>query len=350
MAEFAANVVRVGIEEHPNADILEIGKVNEVTVIVPKGKYRTGDLAAYIPEAAIVPDDVLELLGLVGKLAGKKKNRVKAIKLRGVVSGGLLHPLGIGRLADAGLAEGDDVTELLGLVKYEPPIPVSMGGQVFSAQGGTVKYDIDSILRYPELLPRETPVVVTEKLHGTWCCMGWHPDFGDIVSSKGVSGRGLAFRLVEENAGNLYVRAFRVWEEWLMSVLGHHRETKTPYYLLGEIFGRGVQDLHYDLPNPGFRAFDVRIGPRYLPWPEVEATASAHDGPGTVPVLGVVEDWPAAEKYVSGATTFGGKHVREGVVMRLRDASWSVGDPEERPIAKWVSDAFRVRKGGTEFN
>lgn len=350
MAEFAANVVRVGIEEHPNADILEIGKVNEVTVIVPKGKYRTGDLAAYIPEAAIVPDDVLELLGLVGKLAGKKKNRVKAIKLRGVVSGGLLHPLGIGRLADADLAEGDDVTELLGLVKYEPPIPVSMGGQVFSAQGGTVKYDIDSILRYPELLPRETPVVVTEKLHGTWCCMGWHPDFGDIVSSKGVSGRGLAFRLVEENAGNLYVRAFRVWEEWLMSVLGHHRETGTPYYLLGEIFGRGVQDLHYDLPNPGFRTFDVRIGPRYLPWPEVEATASAHDGPGTVPVLGVVEDWPAAEKYVSGATTFGGKHVREGVVMRLRDASWSVGDPVERPIAKWVSDAFRVRKGGTEFN
>ena len=350
MAEFAANVVRVGIEEHPNADVLEIGKVNEVTVIVPKGKYRTGDLAAYIPEAAVVPDDVLELLGLVGKLAGKKKNRVKAIKLRGVVSGGLLHPLGVGRLADVDLAEGDDVTELLGLAKYEPPIPVSMGGQVFSAQGGTVKYDIDSILRYPELLPRETPTVVTEKLHGTWCCMGWHPDFGDIVSSKGVSGRGLAFRLVEENAGNLYVRAFRVWEEWLMSVLGHHRETGTPYYLLGEIFGRGVQDLHYDLPNPGFRAFDVRIGPRYLPWPEVEAAATAHDGPGTVPVLGVVEDWPAAEKYVSGSTTFGGKHVREGVVMRPRDASWSVGDPEERPIAKWVSDAFRVRKGGTEFN
>ena len=350
MAEFAANVVRVGIEEHPNADVLEIGKVNEVTVIVPKGKYRTGDLAAYIPEAAVVPDDVLELLGLVGKLAGKKKNRVKAIKLRGVVSGGLLHPLGVGRLADVDLAEGDDVTELLGLAKYEPPIPVSMGGQVFSAQGGTVKYDIDSILRYPELLPRETPTVATEKLHGTWCCMGWHPDFGDIVSSKGVSGRGLAFRLVEENAGNLYVRAFRVWEEWLMSVLGHHRETGTPYYLLGEIFGRGVQDLHYDLPNPGFRAFDVRVGPRYLPWPEVEAAATAHDGPGTVPVLGVVEDWPAAEKYVSGSTTFGGKHVREGVVMRPRDASWSVGDPEERPIAKWVSDAFRVRKGGTEFN
>lgn len=350
MAEFVANVVRVGIEEHPNADVLEIGKVNEVTVIVPKGKYRTGDLAAYIPEAAVVPDDVLELLGLVGKLAGKKKNRVKAIKLRGVVSGGLLHPLGVGRLADVDLAEGDDVTELLGLAKYEPPIPVSMGGQVFAAQGGTVKYDIDSILRYPELLPRETPTVLTEKLHGTWCCMGWHPDFGDIVSSKGVSGRGLAFRLVEENAGNLYVRAFRVWEEWLMSVLGHHRETGTPYYLLGEIFGRGVQDLHYDLPNPGFRAFDVRIGPRYLPWPEVEAAATAHDGPGTVPVLGVVEDWPAAEKYVSGSTTFGGKHVREGVVMRPRDASWSVGDPEERPIAKWVSDAFRVRKGGTEFN
>ena len=350
MADFAANVVRVRIEEHPNADALEIGKVNDVTVIVVKGKYETGDLAAYIPEAAIVPDDVLELLGLVGRLSGKQKNRVKAIKLRGVVSGGLLHPLGQGRLEGVDLAEGDDVTELLGLVKYEPPIPVTMAGQVFAAHGATVKYDIDSIRRYPELLPRQTPVVVTEKLHGTWCCMGWHPDFGDIVSSKGMSGRGLALRLTEENEGNLYIRAFRAWGEWLASVLGQHRDTGTPYYVLGEVFGRGVQDLHYGLPNPGFRVFDVRVGPRYLPWPEVEALATADDGPGVVPVLGVVDDWPEAEKYVSGSTTLDGEHVREGVVMRPLDSSWSAGDPEERPIAKWVSDAFRVRKGGTDFN
>lgn len=350
MADFAANVVRVRIEEHPNADALEIGKVNDVTVIVAKGKYETGDLAAYIPEAAIVPDDVLDLLGVAGKLAGKQKNRVKAIKLRGVVSGGLLHPLGEGRLAGVELAEGDDVTERLGLVKYEPPIPVTMAGQVFAAQGATVKYDIDSILRYPELLPRNVRVVVTEKLHGTWCCMGWHPRFGDIVSSKGMSGRGLALRLAEENEGNLYVRAFRTWSEWLQAALGRHRETETPYYVLGEVFGRGVQDLHYSVPNPEFRVFDARVGARYLPWPEVEALATADGGPGVVPVLGVVEDWPEAEQYVSGSTTLGGAHVREGVVMRPVDASWSVGDPEERPIAKWVSDAFRVRRGGTDFN
>lgn len=350
MADFAANVVRVRIEEHPNADVLEIGKVNDVTVIVAKGKYQTGDLAAYIPEAAIVPDDVMELLGVAGRLAGKQKNRVKAVRLRGVVSGGLLHPLGEGRLAGVELAEGDDVTERLGLVKYEPPIPVTMAGQVFAARGATVKYDIDSIRRYPDLLPRHVRVVVTEKLHGTWCCIGWHPGFGDIVSSKGMSGRGLALRLTEENEGNLYVRAFRAWSAWLEAALGRHRETETPYYVLGEVFGRGVQDLHYGLANPGLRVFDVRVGPRYLPWPEVEALAEADGGPGVVPVLGVVDDWPEAEPLVSGSTTLGGAHVREGVVMRPLDSSWSVGDPEERPIAKWVSDAFRVRKGGTDFN
>jgi len=350
MADFAANVVRVRIEEHPNADVLEIGKVNDVTVIVAKGKYQTGDLVAYIPEAAIVPDDVLELLGVSGKLAGKQKNRVKAIKLRGVVSGGLLHPLGEGRLANVELAEGDDVTERLGLVKYEPPIPVTMAGQVFAAPGATVKYDVDSIRRYPDLLPRHARVVVTEKLHGTWCCIGWHPGFGDIVSSKGMSGRGLALRLTEENEGNLYVRAFRAWSEWLEAALGRHRETETPYYVLGEVFGRGVQDLHYGLSNPGLRVFDVRVGPRYLPWSEVEALAEGNGGPGVVPALGVVDDWPEAEPYVSGSTTLGGAHVREGVVMRPLDSSWSVGDPEDRPIAKWVSDAFRVRKGGTDFN
>lgn len=46
------------------------------------------------------------------------------------------------------VSEGDDVTDLLGIIKYEPPIPVHMAGEVFNAFGMTLKYDIENFRRY----------------------------------------------------------------------------------------------------------------------------------------------------------------------------------------------------------
>ena len=58
-----------------------------------KGVYKTGDLGVYIPEQAVLPEWVISRLGLEGRLAGKAQNRVKAIKLRGVLSQGLIYPV-----------------------------------------------------------------------------------------------------------------------------------------------------------------------------------------------------------------------------------------------------------------
>ena len=77
------------MKEHPNADALEIAQIEDYMSLVQKGVYHTGDLVVYLPEASVVPQDVIEELGLEGRLAGKTKNRVKAIKLRGVLSQGL---------------------------------------------------------------------------------------------------------------------------------------------------------------------------------------------------------------------------------------------------------------------
>ena len=93
MATFEAKVYRLEIEEHPNADAIELAKVGDYRSIVRKGDFKTGDLGVYIPEAAIVPDWLISELGLEGKLAGKDKNRVKAIKLRGILSQGLIYPV-----------------------------------------------------------------------------------------------------------------------------------------------------------------------------------------------------------------------------------------------------------------
>ena len=204
------------VEDHPNADRLDIAIIEGYRAVIGKDSVKNGDLVAYIPEASIVPDWLLGDLGLTGKLAGGKKNRVKAAKLRGVVSQGIVVPVVDGYLYGKEVKEGDEVSEILGIEKYEPPIPTSMSGQVGNAMGKTLKFGIENIKKYQDIFVDGEPIVLTEKLHGTWCCFGKYlsptadrEESEWIVTSKGLSARGVAFKLGEENESNLYVRMFQ---------------------------------------------------------------------------------------------------------------------------------------------
>ena len=125
MSDFAVPVVTIrAIEPIPNADAIELAVVGEYRSVVRKGQYHPGDLAVYLPEAAIIPADLLERLGLTGKLSGGAKNRVKAIKLRGCLSQGILH-----NEIPPGAVVDDDVAAYFDIVKYNPKNPAHMAGR-----------------------------------------------------------------------------------------------------------------------------------------------------------------------------------------------------------------------------
>ena len=250
MATFESRIHALHIETHPNADRLELAAVGGFRCVVAKGSFADGDLAAYIPEGSVCPDWLIAELGLEGKLAGSRKNRVKAVKLRGALSQGLVYPVRDGMVRGRPVAEGDTVTELLELVKYEPPIPIAMQGEVQPVHGATLRYDIENVKKYPDEFQDGEPVVITEKLHGSWCCLGWHPDHGPIVTSKGMSDRGMALILNEANENNLYVRTWRAFEAAFETARARLAGAGQPFYVLGEVYGRGVQDMHYEEPNP----------------------------------------------------------------------------------------------------
>ena len=382
MATFECKVYELTIEEHPNADAIELARVGDYLCIVGKGQFKTGDLGVYIPEAAIVPEWLLEDLGLVGKLAGKAKNRVKAMKLRGVVSQGLIHPVRYDEnhpekdgfmlffndphgLADISVEKGRDVTDLLGIVKYEPPIPSSMSGEVFNAVGRTIHFDIENIKKYPDILEEGEEITITEKLHGTWCCMGYHPDVeennGRVITSKGLSGRGLAFKFNEQNEKNLYVQMYHqltngigqdIMERFCR--LDVHNDGD-PFYILGEVYGKGVQDLAYvDGNEKAFRVFDIYVGEptggHYLSPEEVKNICKELDI-DTVPVLySGPYSKEMVEELTNGKETVSGKelHMREGIVIRPFNERRD--DIIGRGILKSVSDAYLLRKGGTDHN
>lgn len=361
MATFAVKVVPVTIEPHHNADALEIARIGGYFSVVGKSVYSSGDLVAYIPEQAIVPDAILEELGLTGRLAGSKANRVKAIRLRGVLSQGICYP------ARPGWVEGQDVTEELGIVKYEPPVPTTMSGLVYGAgHDRTLRYDIENIKRYPDVLVENEAVVFTEKIHGTWAQLGLvspqmaHPEHGRlVVSSKGFASRGLAFVPdAEENANNLYLRVARHLDivARIERVFGTTGES---VFVLGEVFGRGVQDLAYGASAAsdeelGFRVFDVYVGDpgigKYLDDAALSAAVESM-GLSRVPVVyrgplseAVLSEHTGGRESVSGQ----GSHIREGVVVRpcteRRDPLLG------RVQLKSINPKYLTRKGGTEFN
>jgi len=364
MSTFTVNVVRVVIEAHENADALEIARVGDYRSIVRKGQFETGVLVAYIPEQAIVPAPLLEEMGLTGKLAGKDGNRVKAIKLRGVLSQGIVYP------AREGWAEGQDVAELLGIHKWEPPAPPAHMNGVCYAAGldRCMRYDIENFKAFPEVLVQGEPVVFTEKIHGTWCQVGYLPpsmidEQGHlVVSSKGLAAKGLAFRPeAPENVGNLYLRVARGLEidRKISEVFVAELADGHPIFVLGEVFGAGVQDLAYGAKADaqgalGFRVFDIYVGRpgqgAYLSDLPL-ATACERMGLPRVPVLyrgpfgrEVMLEHTDGKETVTGK----GLHIREGIVVRpaveRRDAMLG------RVQLKSVSEKYLLRKDGTEFN
>jgi RNA ligase (TIGR02306 family) len=373
MSTFEAKIYELRIEPHPNADKLELAVVGDYRAIVGKGQFQTGDLGVYIQEGSIVPEWMLIQMNLVGKLAGKAHNRVKAIKLRGILSQGLVYPLrermyehtleftgeacefNPQGLHEIVVTEGQDVAGMLGITKYEPPIPVHMAGEVFNAHGYTLSFDIENIKKFPNVLQDGTEmVIITEKLHGTWTCFGWHPDVEvPVVTSKGLSGQGLAFKHNEANKDNLYLRSFHATtsaeraRDWVRAAF---KNDQLPVYILGETFGKGVQDLQYGLDKPSFRAFDIYAGSpgkgTYLSGFEF-LTCCQESGIETVPVLytGVYTSKTVAD-LTDGKDNITGTHIREGVVIRpyLQERR---NDEIGRVILKSVSEAYLLRGGET---
>lgn len=408
MSTFSTPIVEVlSVEDHPNADRLSIVKVLGYTCIsgkLPDGshRYKAGDRIVYIPSASVLPEWLLRDMDFwneeknMGGLAGSNGDRVKPLRLRGIYSEGVLYPVDVdtsgegdnfsvsstisipndakrenGELVfdngreDVPVNLGDDVSGYLGITKYEPPIPAAMAGQVANLSGHTIKYDFERWETVPDMFDNGEHVVATEKLHGTFCAISFipglnHPEmFGTngeiIVHSKGLGSQGLAFKNILENDNNIYVKTLRELLknnfENTISATSRIIGVGTKVTVVGEIFGKGIQDLNYGLDKPTFRVFDICVGYVWLTPDAMKETAKLFllD---TVPELYQGPfDLEALIVYRDGKTVLGnGANVREGIVVRSAD---EVQHPiHGRKIAKMISPDYLLRKAkdATEFN
>ena len=170
MSEHAIEVTKIlSLSPHPNADNLEFAGVFGFQSLVAKGQYKVGDLVAFVIPDSIVDTSLEPFVFLADKAKSNGTHRIRAIKLRGAYSQGLIIP------APEGTVEGQDIAEMLNIKHYDPAEPqMQIPGQsrrqapLYPAPEGieNITYDMENMRKFPKVLEGEV-VVATEKLDGT---------------------------------------------------------------------------------------------------------------------------------------------------------------------------------------
>ncbi len=263
MSEFAAEVRKIDkVWEHPNADRLALASVEglDYQFVVGKDSYEVGDEVVYIPVDSLLPESLIAFLGLSGRLSGRLKNRVKTVKLRGEISQGLVEKTGalfIGGFLPL-CSRPNDVTELLGIEKYEPPAGSMKHGNGSSLPDMVEIYDLESCQRRK----RETEdlmdqvVYITEKLEGTHVSITKRRDSNEAVVSSRKHARG------EESDYTTLAHKECLHEvsEAVRASLDAQQVT-----LRGEIIGPGIQGNIYKFQDRHIFLFDIKSDGHYVP-------------------------------------------------------------------------------------
>jgi RNA ligase (TIGR02306 family) len=166
MSNWKVSKEKIELFTHPNADSLMVGKVGSYQVVVQKDLYNDGDEVVFAPEKSVLTGEIKTQFERY--LSGPDKDRVKAVRLRGEVSSGIIIPKFLVNDFDS-LKLGVDISECLGIIKYEPPIPTHLAGKVSPFDMQHIgSHDCEQFAVYTKDLINGERVVISEKLHG--CC------------------------------------------------------------------------------------------------------------------------------------------------------------------------------------
>jgi RNA ligase (TIGR02306 family) len=177
---------------------------------------------------------------------GTEGFRLKTVRLRGQVSQGLILPLSLISYTNVQFEVGMDVTNLLGIVKYEPPIPAELAGKVKGLFPSFIrKTDEERIQNlsseYDEL--KNHTYYVTEKLDGS------SATFYIKDGEFGVCSRNLELL---ETEGNTFWKVARE-----LDLENKMRSVGENFSLQGELIGESVQGNPYKIKGQSVRFFNV---------------------------------------------------------------------------------------------
>lgn len=325
MSEFKVDVRKLSkIWEHSNADSLSLANVEGLAYqfVIKKGFFNVGDLVVYFPLDSILPEPLIEFMELTGRLAGKDKNRVKTLKLRGEISQGFVATLESVKkyMGVEDLEEGMDISETLGVTKYEQVPTFTNFGTMVGMPSDISVYDIENVERRESELNvlLDSPCLITEKLEGT----NWWLRYDVLTGFITVGSRNNAFLLDGIEPNVFWDTAVNQKLDKLARGIGDTQDAQTSVVLRGELIGPGIQDNYYKLKEHKVCIFDIMIDGVYVSGDRFLALVFGYDEHIAVPVLEVGKTLREFLGDKTIAVASGGKSAwnndrrREGIVIK----------------------------------
>jgi RNA ligase (TIGR02306 family) len=315
------------IQKIPDADMIELAIVDGWKVVVAKNVgHKVGDMVIYCEIDSFLPiRDEFEFLrkSSYKKMGDQEGFRLKTIKLRGQVSQGLILPIVVLNPPDTNIYvtpfEGLDVTEMLEIVKYEPPIPAELSGKVKglfpSFLRKTDEERVQNLTKeYEQYKSLGRNFYVTEKLDGSSATF-YYKD-----GVFGVCSRNLE---LIETEGNTFWKVARE-----LDLENKMRDFGVNISLQGELIGEGIQGNPYKIKGQTvrfFNLFDIDLQVYH---------SLAHLGRALgimgLKMVPIVDEFFVLPntieellKYAEDKSVLNSKFDREGVVIRSNDRTIS---------------------------
>ena len=308
MRKLASIQIIENISPIPDANVIRVANVLGWKVVIKEGQFNIGDRCVFVEIDAVFPPkpEFAEFL--------KRSNRLKTIRLRGQVSQGVCLPMSI--LPPGDYNVGDDVTAILGITKYEPPIPACLAGEVKGAFPSCIpKTDEPRAQVSQDLLNKYQgqKFYCTEKLDGSSTTYYLKDE------QFGVCSRNLEMKYTENNTLWKLANYYEIENKL--------RKLKFNVAIQGECIGEGIQKNVYKLRGQKFYIFNIfHIDEhRYLNLSEIQEALLTMNHNAViplelVPLINVIELPHSVDELVQlslGASALNKEALREGLVFRL---------------------------------
>lgn len=326
-----ASIKRIDtIEPIEGADMIELATLGGWKVVVAKNVgHKEGDMVVYCEIDSFLPIEpefeFLRKSSYKKMVDGTEGFRLKTIRLRGQYSQGLILPLQDaheiihrnGPNVNVGLLEGLDVTEMLGITKWDPPVPANLAGVAKGNFPSFIqKTDEERCqnlkVEYDGWKDSDEEFYVTEKLDGSSATFYYRD--GEF----GICSRNLELKRNDDNTFWKVAKELKIEEK--LKELGRNISIQ------GELIGEGVQKNRYKIKGHTVRFFNVFDIDKFekVSYDDFVKTIGEDLELQTVPIT-VVPGFKLPEtiddllKMAEAKSIMNDKAEREGIVIRSRD-------------------------------
>jgi RNA ligase (TIGR02306 family) len=261
------------IQPIPGADRIELATVQGWQSVIKKGDFKVGDQVIFVPiDTVMEPREWNKFLW--NKEDPSKPIRIKTAKLKSTISQGIIFPMSV--IDDCTLTtEPNALAAVLGITKYEKPIPAHLSGQV---KGDFPSYlvsktdedNLKSNISVLEELRNADYVEATVKLDGTSATY-IKDQFGEFR----VCSRNLELKDTEENVHWKMARKYNIKD------LLQNNEC-----IQGEICGPGIQGNPVGVSELSFYLFNFKKDGKWSSYEHLK---------DKIPTVSTTEKWTKEE-------------------------------------------------------